>query len=192
MKKLSRKEIEYLIMQELSAMGEDVLKPFPQGKEKIHTPPLGSSSHGYKSKHALCKKCDIPHDICECGSMYESDCSECGTMMNESSCGCTGSEKSYPSSSSYPVGNIDYHKVMLSTLNSYHDKMHLSHDHKRGGAYMSKSQLYKVEEYARKLYNIIPEGHDLEDWMRTKISQIADDISEVYHALNHDKFQGDI
>ena len=61
-----------------------------------------------------------------------------------------------------------------------------------GGAYMSKSQLHKIEKYSQKLYNLIPKGFDLEDWMRTKISQIADDISEVYHALDHDNFEGDI
>ena len=55
----------------------------------------------------------------------------------------------------------------------------------RSGAYMSKSQLKKVSEYAAKLYEMIPEGEDLDDWMRTKISQCADDIGEVYHALAH-------
>ena len=60
------------------------------------------------------------------------------------------------------------------------------------GAYMSKSQLYKIAKYAEKLYNMIPKGYDLEDWMRSKLSSIADDISEVYHALDHDKFEGDL
>ena len=63
--------------------------------------------------------------------------------------------------------------------------------HKKG-AYMAKSQLYKVSNYAAKLYEMIPEDHDLEDWMRTKISQIADDIGEVYHNLDHKIFKGDL
>ena len=62
----------------------------------------------------------------------------------------------------------------------------------RSGAYMSKSQLYKVSRYAARLYDMIPDHHDLEDWMRTKISQIADDIGEVYHALDHDQYEGDV
>jgi len=61
-----------------------------------------------------------------------------------------------------------------------------------GGAYMAKSQLYKVSNYAAKLYEMIPQDHDLEDWMRTKISQIADDIGEVYHNLDHKIFKGDL
>ena len=60
------------------------------------------------------------------------------------------------------------------------------------GAYMAKKQMYKVAKYAQKIYQMIPDGHNLEDWMRTKLAQISDDISEVYHALDHDKFEGDI
>jgi len=66
-----------------------------------------------------------------------------------------------------------------------------NHKHYKG-SYMAKSHLYKVNKYAEKLYQMIPDGHNLEDWMRTKLAQIADDIGEVYHALDHDKFEGDI
>ena len=60
------------------------------------------------------------------------------------------------------------------------------------GAYMAKSQLYKLANYAVKLYEMIPQDYDLEDWMRTKISQMADDIGEVYHNLDHKDFKGDL
>lgn len=55
---------------------------------------------------------------------------------------------------------------------------------------MAKSQLKKISEYTSKLYDMIPEGYDLEDWMRTKISQMADDVGEVYHALDHRQDRG--
>ena len=60
----------------------------------------------------------------------------------------------------------------------------------KSGAYMSKSQLYKISKYAEKLYHMIPDNYDLEDWMRSKLSEISDDIGEVYHALDHRKFKG--
>jgi hypothetical protein len=66
-----------------------------------------------------------------------------------------------------------------------------NHGHYKG-SYMAKSHLYKVNKYAEKLYHMIPDGHNLEDWMRTKLAQIADDIGEVYHALDHHKFKGDV
>ena len=115
----------------------------------------------------------------ECGSsMYEDEsaCMECGAMyeksrlsLNEGDCGCSA-----PAAFSLVPGHLE------------------SDGGHRSGAYMAKSQLYKVSRYAAKLYEMIPENYDLEDWMRTKISQIADDIGEVYHKLDHDKHEGDI
>ena len=67
----------------------------------------------------------------------------------------------------------------------------LTHPHS-ADSYMAKSHLYKVSKYSKKLYHMIPDGHNLEDWMRSKLAQIADDISEVYHAIDHDKYEGDI
>ena len=58
--------------------------------------------------------------------------------------------------------------------------------------YMAKPSLYKVAKYAQKLLQMIPDGHELDDWQRTKIAQISDDISEVYHSLDYDNYQGDI
>ena len=44
----------------------------------------------------------------------------------------------------------------------------------------------KVAKYAKKLLQMIPDGYELDDWQRTKIAQISDDISEVYHSLDYD------
>jgi hypothetical protein len=66
-----------------------------------------------------------------------------------------------------------------------------NHKHYKG-SYMAKNHMYKTAKYAQKLYHMIPDGHNLEDWMRSKLAQIADDISEVYHALDHDIFEGDV
>ena len=44
-------------------------------------------------------------------------------------------------------------------------------------------------EYAQKLYDMIHENEQLDDWMESHIAQMADDISEVYHALSYDKKQ---
>jgi hypothetical protein len=52
--------------------------------------------------------------------------------------------------------------------------------------YMAKPSLFKVAKYAQKLLQMIPDGYELDDWQRTKIAQISDDISEVYHSLDYD------
>lgn len=199
MKKLSKEQIRKLILKELESMGEDVLKPFPQGKEKHHTPPLGSSSGRLKT-----------HSCSVHGTMYEKDCLECGSMyeekekeINEGAYGCNSNSKASMIENSYPFSthnlagdlNIDYKGIIQNILgmhSSGHDHFSKKHSKKSHGSYMAKSQLYQVHKYAQRLYEIIPEGYNLEDWMRSKISQIADDISEVYHALDHDKYKGDI
>ncbi len=117
---------------------------------------------GREEQAAVCQVCMI--SPCEC-SMYEED-----EKIVTEGCGCGGSCGCESCKSSYSGSSKDHHK----------------------GAYMSKSQLYKVAEYATTLHQMIPPGHDLEDWMRTKISQIADDISEVYHALNYDAYEDKI
>ena len=133
----------------------------------------------------------------ECGSkmtMYEGDavCEQCGNTMyeedtkkeygslNEGDCGCgtcAGCDEQM-----YAVVQTGYDDNNSEMDNHKHYK----------GAYMAKSQMYKVSKYAEKLYKMIPDGHNLEDWMRTKLAQIADDIGEVYHALDHDIHAGDV
>lgn len=53
-------------------------------------------------------------------------------------------------------------------------------------SYMAKPQLAKIAKYSSKLHQIVPDGEPLEDWMESKIAQIADDIGEVYHRLDYE------
>lgn len=58
--------------------------------------------------------------------------------------------------------------------------------------YMSKSQLYKIGEYALKVHDMINDGDNLPEWMQTKVSQMEKDIGSVYHALKYDKMRGTV
>lgn len=195
MKNLSKIQIRKLILQELESIGEDVLV---KSVTSNSTPPL---KH-YAGKK--CRNCQSNIDMCECGSMYEEECSESEETLNEN-CGCQESNNDMDKSiwqkivkKDPDVNSIDYHGILrdilgMHTTNNKHMKSsHTKKGQKHSGAYMSKSQLFKIQRYSKKLYDLIPEGHNLEDWMRTKISQISDDISEVYHALDHDSFKGEL
>ena len=175
-KKLNRSQTRKLLFRELNNIGEDVLVT----KSKTGTPPLGTSIRKGHVKVHDCPSCNNTMDMCKCGYMDESDCSECGSTMYE--CSCMNSKMSDSTDSE------GYEDIISSILNMNNE--HSTDGHQ--GAYMSKSQLYKIAKYSEKLYGLIPDGHNLEDWMRTKISQISDDISEVYHALDHDKFKGEL
>tara|TARA_Y100000593_G_C4287566_1_gene326380 strand:- start:873 stop:1430 length:558 start_codon:yes stop_codon:yes gene_type:complete len=184
--KLSRKVLRNLIIQEIEKIGEDSLIP------KSHVKAAFLQPHNDPYSGQTCYECGAEmHE-------GESSCMECGAMhekvINEGDCGCGSTPK---------ADDFDYSSLGdfsdLEGTNITHDNAFLAglsvsdiHNDHHDGAYMAKSQLYKVSKYAKELYHMIPEGYNLDDWMRTKLAQISDDISEVYHALDHDKKQGNI
>lgn len=58
--------------------------------------------------------------------------------------------------------------------------------------YMTKSQLYKIGQYALELHDMIEDGENLPEWMQAKVSQMEKDIGSVKHALQYDKERGTI
>ena len=52
--------------------------------------------------------------------------------------------------------------------------------------YMTKSQLFKIGEYALKMHDMIEDGENLPEWMQSKVAQMAQSIGDVFHALNYD------
>jgi hypothetical protein len=52
--------------------------------------------------------------------------------------------------------------------------------------YMTKSQLFKIGEYALKMHDMIEDGENLPEWMQSKVAQMDKMIGDVYHALNYD------
>ena len=211
MSKLSREKIRQLILQEFQKMEEDALRP-------MHDDP-GRQSH-VTSKHHSCHDCGHmmreKDSVCEqCGAMYEETDS-----LNEGDCGCGTCAEcdendydvlNYDTDHNFIPDHMEEKDIEELILGAIADEFEShddddvmtpgeafgtgvkigNHQHYKG-AYMAKKQMYKVSKYAEKLYHMIPDGHNLEDWMRTKLAQIADDISEVYHALDHDIYEGDI
>ena len=196
MTKLDRSTLKRLIVKEIkNIMDEEIIfsknSALDKGMLGYHDDPGRDSN--YRSCHECGSKVYEGNSVCEqCGSMYESE-------LNEGDCGNCGSCSSCDDGSDYSTDTMGMVGDALDMLtNSGYDVDATHHDHKVGnhktykGSYMAKSHLYKVNKYAEKLYHMIPDGHNLEDWMRTKLAQIADDIGEVYHALDHDKFEGDV
>jgi hypothetical protein len=157
----------------------------------------------------MCEQCGsmessiLEGKMCEqCGgSMYEGECNECGymgEMLNEGDCGCaTGCDcRKTNDGSDYSIDTMGMIGDALGKLTGagYTVDAHKHHDHDgkldghkyHSNNYMAKPSLYKVAKYSQKLLQMIPDGYELDDWQRTKIAQIADDISEVYHSLDYD------
>lgn len=60
-----------------------------------------------------------------------------------------------------------------------------------GEASMTKSQLFKIANYARELHDMICDNDNLPEWMQSKIAQIDQMIGSVKHALEYDQYSGD-
>ncbi len=178
--KFSKRDFRNLLKNEIKKMlDDDMLRSPPRlGDPHYATyrsktdacPECGKSScngHDDQSEPPACGSCET--QPCECGTTDIMErkliCSTCnGVLFLEGDCGCQGSVDIH-----VPEADIDYNQ-----------------DHvEKPVAYMAKSQLHKIAKYAQKLQHMIPDGHDLEDWMRSHISQAADDIGEVYHKLDY-------
>lgn len=217
MSKLTSKKLRQLILKEFEKIEEEQLLKRYKGPgidrfAAAHRTAAHTSCHecGYGMKEG--------DSVCEqCGSMYEVELNEggCGSAPEyqaTSTCGGDGvidhdldNDFIPDQMSRHDMTESDVENLILNAItadlhshdtNASHSAsiFNLDHSSKKhhGGAYMAKKQMYKVAKYAEKLYHMIPDGHNLEDWMRSKLAQIADDIGEVYHALDHDKFEGDI
>ena len=56
-------------------------------------------------------------------------------------------------------------------------------------SYMAKSQLYNIATKAQSMYDRLEKDEQLEDWMESKIAQMAVNIDSVVNSFNHDEFE---
>ena len=65
---------------------------------------------------------------------------------------------------------------------------------KEDGSYMAKQQLYTIATLAHKMWEMMEEGEQLEDWVETKIAQSEQSILAVVKSYMYDevedKFKG--
>lgn len=57
------------------------------------------------------------------------------------------------------------------------------------GSYMAKQQLFVLATLAYKMWEIMDEGEQLEDWMETKIAQAEQSISSVVKSYMYDDME---
>ena len=162
--KLSKATLKRIILEEIEKMmDEDSLLDPPQ---------IGEPGYVDYKQGSMCEQCGA-------SMYYEGQCMKCGYIMMEGSCcdhsdGCGCAD--VDDGSDYSIDSMIINQP----------------DHHHNNNYMAKKQLYKISKYAQKLHDMIPDGYELDDWQRSHLSSIADDISEVYHSLDYDMFKGEI
>ena len=181
---MNRKALKRMIQQEIARVREDFLvEPeevspnfLRQSPASSICPSCGQSPCICDDYGDVCPACGMSPCQCEIArNPYKLACSECGgVMVMQEGCGCGSTTSLFQP---LEIPSLDMH----DDFQSEHEFGTAHHE----GAYMAKSQLHKIEKYAGKIQDMIPSGHDLEDWMRTKISQAADDLCDVYHKLEY-------
>jgi len=67
-------------------------------------------------------------------------------------------------------------------------------EEEESGSYMAKQQLYTIATLAQKMWEMMDEGEQLEDWMETKIAQSEQSITSVVKSFIYgeveDKIKG--
>ena len=64
----------------------------------------------------------------------------------------------------------------------------LKEDHEEG-SYMAKQQLFTIATLAYKMWEMMEEGEQLEDWMETKIAQSEQSITSVVKSFMYDEVE---
>jgi len=60
-------------------------------------------------------------------------------------------------------------------------------DESKDGNYMAKQQLFTIATLAYKMWEMLEEGEELDDWMETKIAQSEQSITSVVKAFMYDE-----
>jgi hypothetical protein len=61
-----------------------------------------------------------------------------------------------------------------------------------GGSYMAKQQLFTIATLAYKMWEMMEDGEQLEDWMETKIAQSEQSITAVVKSYMYDEVEDKI
>ena len=60
---------------------------------------------------------------------------------------------------------------------------------KHHGSYMAKQQLYNIAKKAQSVHDRLGDNEQLEDWMESKIAQMADNIDSVSNSFDYDEHE---
>tara|TARA_B100001094_G_scaffold258853_1_gene258803 strand:+ start:1409 stop:2146 length:738 start_codon:yes stop_codon:yes gene_type:complete len=64
----------------------------------------------------------------------------------------------------------------------------IQEDHHKS-SYMAKSQLFNIAKKSQSLHDRLEDNEELDDWMESKIAQMADNIDSVSNAFDYDEFE---
>ena len=192
MKKISQINLRKFIQQEVKKVVDE---------DAVFSPPsLGSSPYYAKSvgldvpdeedrsdldTSVMCRTCGSSHvgEVCP-GPDYI----DYGDMLAEG-CGCGGSKEDIKPLAGYEDSIAAIVPDHIGHSMHKHDS---KHEHDKGSSYMARPQLAKIAKYSNELLSMIGHGEEIQDWQESKIAQMSQMISDVYHSIEYKKEDEDL
>jgi len=79
-------------------------------------------------------------------------------------------------------------KIIITEKQLENMVRHIKENHD-DGSYMAKQQLFTIATLAYKMWEMMEEGEQLEDWMETKIAQSEQSITSVVKSFMYDEVE---
>jgi hypothetical protein len=86
------------------------------------------------------------------------------------------------------VNKIDMGKIII-TEKQLEQMVKTIKENDQDGSYMAKQQLFTIATLAYKMWEMMEDGDELEDWMETKISQSEQSITSVVKSFMYDEVE---
>ena len=78
--------------------------------------------------------------------------------------------------------------IRISEKQAKRLKKNIKETHEQG-SYMAKKQLFTIATLAYKMWEMMEEGEELEDWMTSKLAQAEQSMVSVFKAFMYDEFE---
>tara|TARA_Y100001937_G_scaffold126403_1_gene195601 strand:+ start:654 stop:1403 length:750 start_codon:yes stop_codon:yes gene_type:complete len=85
--------------------------------------------------------------------------------------------------------NLNEQIERVRELMSLSEKKESVTEGKHESSYMAKSQLYNIAKKAQSIHDRLEKDEEIDDWMESKIAQMADNIDSVSNAFDYDEFE---
>jgi hypothetical protein len=90
------------------------------------------------------------------------------------------------------IGHVEHGKIMgkiIITEKQFKEVVKTIKEEQREGSYMAKQQLFTLATLAYKMWELMEEGEQLEDWMESKIAQSEQSITSVVKSFMYDELE---
>lgn len=87
------------------------------------------------------------------------------------------------------IGIFMFMKQIILTESQYDKLVKNLKEDKHEGSYMAKQQLFTIATLAYKMWEMMEDGEELEDWMETKLAQSEMAVTSVVKAYMYDEYE---